>query len=119
MTQNLPPTSVGDVVPTGDQLHTLKLTDALQNLSPRPFQVVTFGDCNIKQSLDCFHVLRLHLTQVIEESELGKSGDECVAFKLKIEEARDADGTFETVQTKFHDLIVLGFLQWSRKSGQE
>ena len=106
-------------MPTSDQLHMLKLADALQYLSPRSLQIVAFRNGDIKQGFDRFHVLRLHLTQVVEERELGKSGYECVAFKFKVEKARDTDGALEAVQTEFNDFIVLGFLQRSRKSGQE
>jgi hypothetical protein len=48
------------------------LADAAEDIDPRLLEKVAFTDGNVEQRLDGLDVLRLHLTEVIEERKLGE-----------------------------------------------
>ena len=72
--------------------------------------MIALRNSYVEKRLDRFHVLRLHLTKIIQECELRERADESVSFKLEIEETDDADRRLEALKTKFDDLKVVSVL---------
>lgn len=82
----------------------LELTDAGQYFPPRALEIIALRNRDVQQSFDGFHVLRLHLSKVVQEGELSQSRNESIAFQLHVEEACNPDRTLEAIQTEFDDL---------------
>ena len=119
MSENVPLLALRQIHAAGDQLHVLELTDACQDLPPRALQVVPFRHGDVEESLDRLHVLRLHLSQVVQEGELREGRDERIALELEIEEAYDPDGALEALQAELDDLEVVSALQGAGETSQE
>lgn len=114
----IPLPAVWDVNAATDQLHMLQLANTRQDFVPRSLEIVTLVDGHVEQSLDSLHVLRLHLTQVIEECEFSQGCHKRVPLQLKVEVAHDTDRVLESIQTQLNDLHVVCLLQRPRNASQ-
>ena len=59
-----------------DELHSLQLAYAHQDIPPARLEIIAFIDCHVQQSFDGLHVLSLHLSKIVQECKVRQRRNE-------------------------------------------
>ena len=86
---------------------------------PAPLEVIPLRHGHIQQRFDRLHILRLHLTQIIQKGEFRQRRHKRIALELQIKVTYDANGVTEAFEAQLDNLEVIGVLEWTGETGEE